>query len=63
MFTGIVQAIGRIETREARGGDMRLVIDTGALGLDDVREGDSIAVAGVCLTRSLGSAAVPETAD
>ncbi|HNR92611.1 MAG TPA: riboflavin synthase [Dokdonella sp.] len=50
MFTGIVQAIGRIETREARGGDMRLVIDTGALGLDDVREGDSIAVAGVCLT-------------
>lgn len=50
MFTGIVQAIGRIESREARGGDQRLVIEAGDLGLDDVREGDSIAVAGVCLT-------------
>jgi len=50
MFTGIVQAVGRIASREARGGDARLVIDAGALALDDVALGDSIAVAGVCLT-------------
>ena len=50
MFTGIIQAVGRIADREPRGGDMRLVVDAGSLGLDDVRTGDSIAVAGVCLT-------------
>jgi len=50
MFTGIIQAVGRIVVREARGGDVRLVVDAGSLGLDDVRTGDSIAVAGVCLT-------------
>jgi riboflavin synthase len=50
MFTGIVQAVGRIASREQRGGDARLVIDAGALILDDVALGDSIAVAGVCLT-------------
>jgi len=50
MFTGIIQAIGHIASREARGGDARLVIDAGALDLADVALGDSIAVAGVCLT-------------
>ena len=50
MFTGIIQAVGRIADREPRGGDMRLVVDAGSLGLDDVHTGDSIAVAGVCLT-------------
>ncbi|MBN8728875.1 MAG: riboflavin synthase [Xanthomonadales bacterium] len=50
MFTGIIQAVGRIKAREARGGDARLLIDAGALELADVAEGDSIAVAGVCLT-------------
>jgi riboflavin synthase len=50
MFTGIIQAVGRIASREQRGGDARLVIDAGALPLDDVALGDSIAVAGVCLT-------------
>lgn len=50
MFTGIVAAVGRIATRETRGNDMRLVIDAGALDLGDVEVGDSIAVAGVCLT-------------
>ncbi len=50
MFTGIVQAVGHVASREARGGDARLVIDAGALGLADVALGDSIAVAGVCLT-------------
>jgi riboflavin synthase len=50
MFTGIVQAVGRIAVRETRGSDARLVIDAGALDLADVGLGDSIAVAGVCLT-------------
>ena len=50
MFTGIIQAVGRIASREQRGSDARLVIDAGALALDDVAPGDSVAVAGVCLT-------------
>jgi riboflavin synthase len=50
MFTGIVETTGRIARIEPRGGDVRLVIDGGALGLDDVAIGDSIAVSGVCLT-------------
>lgn len=50
MFTGIVQAVGRIALRESRGADAHLVIDAGALGLGDAAAGDSIAVAGVCLT-------------
>jgi riboflavin synthase len=50
MFTGIVQAIGRI-TRAAGSGDgLRIAVDAGALGVDDIQEGDSIAVAGCCLT-------------
>src|SRR6185312_645481 len=50
MFTGIVEATGRIVRSEPRGGDIRLVVDAGTLGLDDVAIGDSIAVCGVCLT-------------
>ena len=50
MFTGIIQAVGRIASREDRGGDARIAIDTGTLDLADVALGDSIAVAGVCLT-------------
>lgn len=50
MFTGIIQAVGRIAAIEPRGGDVRLRVDAGALPLDDVAEGDSIAVGGVCLT-------------
>lgn len=50
MFTGIIQAIGRLADNEHRGGDRRMTFACAALGLDDVREGDSIAVAGVCLT-------------
>lgn len=50
MFTGIVQAIGRI-TRAARSADgLRIAVDAGALGVDDIEAGDSIAVAGCCLT-------------
>jgi riboflavin synthase len=50
MFTGIIQAVGQVVAQEARGGDARLLIDAGALDLGDVAIGDSIAVAGVCLT-------------
>jgi riboflavin synthase len=50
MFTGIIQAVGKIAASELRDGDTRLIVDTGELGLDDVAVGDSICVAGVCLT-------------
>ena len=44
MFTGIVQAVGRIEKLKP------LQIATGRLPLSDVRIGDSICVQGCCLT-------------
>lgn len=50
MFTGIIQAVGSIQSREMRGGDARLKINTGALDMSRVNLGDSIAVNGVCLT-------------
>jgi riboflavin synthase len=50
MFTGIIQAVGRIHDYEARGADARMVIEAGGLDLSDVSQGDSIAVNGVCLT-------------
>jgi riboflavin synthase len=50
MFTGIIQAIGRVEALEPRGDDIRLRLDAGRLALADVRLGDSIAVSGICLT-------------
>jgi riboflavin synthase len=50
MFTGIVQAIGRLRATEPRGGDVTLTIDTGDLALAGVATGGSIAVNGVCLT-------------
>ncbi len=50
MFTGVVQSIGRIRRATPRGDGLRLEVDAGALDLADVRTGDSIAVAGCCLT-------------
>ncbi len=50
MFTGIIQAVGKIHEFEARGADARMVIHAGGLDLSDVAVGDSIAVNGVCLT-------------
>ena len=50
MFTGLVQGVGRLAAREARGGDARLRIDAGTLPFADVQAGESIAVNGVCLT-------------
>jgi len=50
MFTGIIQAVGRIERIEPKGEDWRLTVHTGDLDLSDVQLGDSIATSGVCLT-------------
>ncbi len=54
MFTGIVAAVGRITTLEPLGHDgdagLRLQIAAGALSLDDVAIGDSIALNGACMT-------------
>lgn len=50
MFTGIIQALGKIRQMQQRGGDLRLTVATGKLDLGDVALGDSIAVNGVCLT-------------
>lgn len=50
MFTGIIQAEGRIEAIEPIGGDVRMTISTGKLPMADVQLGDSIACNGVCLT-------------
>ena len=50
MFTGIVQAVGRIVAVEPGPSARRLVVDGGALDVADVAIGDSIAVSGCCLT-------------
>jgi riboflavin synthase len=50
MFTGIVQDVGQVTSREMRGVDARLVITTRDFDLSDTAVGDSISVQGVCLT-------------
>jgi riboflavin synthase len=50
MFSGIIAAVGRITHLTAREVGFRLHVEAGALGLDDVALGDSIAHNGVCLT-------------
>ena len=50
MFTGIVQAVGRIKALTPTAGDVELSIDTGTLDLSRTALGDSISVAGACLT-------------
>jgi len=54
MFTGIIQAVGRVTAIEPRGGDLRLVVDAGALAArvaaERLASGESVAVSGVCLT-------------
>ena len=50
MFTGIIQDVGRIASLERRGGDVRLRVEVDRMSLAGVRDGDSIAVSGVCLT-------------
>jgi riboflavin synthase len=50
MFSGIVAAIGRIIHVAPLEQGVRLTVDTGSIGLDDVALGDSIACNGICLT-------------
>ena len=50
MFTGLVQAIGKILKKIRNGKDVRLTVAAGKLDMSDVILGESIAVNGVCLT-------------
>ncbi len=50
MFTGIVQDVGRVQRLEPRGEDLRLTIGSERLDPTGWNVGDSVAVAGVCLT-------------
>ena len=50
MFTGVVQDVGRVLSRELRGGDVRLRIGCQQLDLSGARVGDSLCVQGCCLT-------------
>lgn len=50
MFTGIVQAVGRIVSSEPRGDGVRLTVAAEHFDVDDIAIGDSIAVNGCCLT-------------
>ena len=50
MFTGIIEAVGKIESRDQYHGEWRFKISTGNLDISDVVVGDSIAVNGCCLT-------------
>lgn len=48
MFTGLVQDLGRISSADRVDGGVRLRVDSGLA--DELSEGDSVAVNGVCLT-------------
>ncbi|MEM6987914.1 MAG: riboflavin synthase, partial [Pseudomonadota bacterium] len=50
MFTGIIQALGKIASMTPAGGDLRLGVSLGALASEPIALGDSVAVNGVCLT-------------
>lgn len=50
MFTGIIEAVGRLRAINTSGDGARITIDTASLDLSDVKLGDSIATNGVCLT-------------
>ena len=66
MFTGIVEALGRVRRVVPAGGSVRLEIEA-ALPVEAIRLGDSVAVNGACLTvverggEWLAFEAVPET--
>lgn len=49
MFTGIVEEVGRVVRVEARASGSRLRIEAARV-VEGLREGDSVAVQGVCLT-------------
>src|SRR5205085_4134599 len=50
MFTGIVEAVGRISAVDPRPEGVRIAVNAGIFALQDVAPGDSIALNGCCLT-------------
>jgi len=50
MFTGIVQAVGKIVRVTPAAAGMRLSLSWGSLSAEDVAVGDSIAINGACMT-------------
>lgn len=50
MFTGIIQALGKVTHYARKQGDVRLQITANGFDITSVTLGDSIAVNGVCLT-------------
>jgi len=50
MFTGLVEAVGKVVSIEQRAGESRMTFAAARLELGDARLGDSIAINGVCLT-------------
>ena len=49
MFTGIIEELGRVRSLEKRGEGVRMTVEARTV-TEGTREGDSIAVNGVCLT-------------
>ena len=49
MFTGIIEELGRVRSIEKSGEDARIVIEARTV-TEEAKDGDSIAVNGVCLT-------------
>jgi riboflavin synthase len=50
MFTGLIEGVGTLATREDRQGDARIRVQVGTLPFDGVTLGESIAVNGACMT-------------
>lgn len=50
MFTGIITAVGQIQSAQVKGDGMYLVVKVPAGYLEDVVLGDSIAIQGACMT-------------
>jgi riboflavin synthase len=49
MFTGLVEEVGKITSIKGKGGGLQITVSAKKV-LEDTKEGDSIAVDGVCLT-------------
>lgn len=50
MFTGIVAATGKLQSRESCGGDLRIRFEVPSELMVDSKIGDSISISGCCLT-------------
>ena len=50
MFTGIITAVGKIQSTQAKGDGLHLTVEVPSGYLDDVALGDSIAIQGACMT-------------